>query len=153
MDVDLREVTDLTEALGHAPELDRYAEETLDEFRDEPLPPGVCARFFERKFDARETLFLVAESEPGRADLGMLLVGPFEDPLVGEAIPMVLVLHVDSEVRHRGLARALVNEATRILIGRGMTSLAARAGHNDDALISMGERWGFLRLWELMVLE
>ena len=30
---------------------------------------------------------------------------------------------------------------------------AGRAGHNDDALISMGERWGFLRAWELFVRE
>jgi hypothetical protein len=34
-----------------------------------------------------------------------------------------------------------------------MKALSARAGHNDDALISMGERWGFVRQWEMMVRE
>ena len=34
-----------------------------------------------------------------------------------------------------------------------MTELWARAAHNDDALISMGERWGFVRAWELMSAE
>jgi hypothetical protein len=40
-----------------------------------------------------------------------------------------------------------------VLAERGMRVLAARAGHNDDALISMGERWGFVRAWELMLFE
>jgi GNAT superfamily N-acetyltransferase len=66
---------------------------------------------------------------------------------------MVLVLYVEPDARHRGVARALVEEATRLLAARGLRRLAARAGHNDDALISMGERWGFVRQWELMLRE
>ena len=50
-------------------------------------------------------------------------------------------------------AKALVEGVSGLLRDRGMSTLAARAGHNDDALISMGERWGFVRQWELMVLE
>ena len=29
----------------------------------------------------------------------------------------------------------------------------AAFGHNDDALISMGERWGLVRTWELMAAD
>jgi len=66
---------------------------------------------------------------------------------------MVLILFVSPSARHGGLAGALVEAATAELAGRGIPLLAARAGHNDDALISMGERWGFVRQWELMVRE
>ena len=83
----------------------------------------------------------------------MCLVGPLEDPLLESRLPLVLVLYVDSAVRHRGLAGLLVEAASRELADRGIPRLAARAGHNDDALISMGERWGFTRLWELMLRE
>ena len=86
-------------------------------------------------------------------DLGLCLVGPFEDPLTAERTPMVLALYVEPAVRHRGLARALVDEARAVLAERGFHRLAARAGHNDDALVSMGERWGYVRQWELMLLE
>jgi ribosomal protein S18 acetylase RimI-like enzyme len=125
----------------------------MREFRDTPLPAGTAARFVARHFDEPESLLLVAESRPGAGDLGLCLVGPFEDPLTAERVPMLLVLHVDPAVRHRGLARALVDEARAVLSERGLESLAARAAHNDDALISMGERWGFVRQWELMIHE
>ena len=46
-----------------------------------------------------------------------------------------------------------MQEARRLLGQRGLRTLAARAGHNDDALISMGERWGFVRAWELLLYE
>jgi GNAT superfamily N-acetyltransferase len=66
---------------------------------------------------------------------------------------MVLLLFVSPDVRHRGLARAMVDAVTRVLAARGHEKLAARAAHNDDALISMGERWGFVRQWEMMLRE
>ena len=105
----------------------------------------------ERHFAHDAMLLLVAESEEGVH--GVLLTAPLEDPLTGEVVPIIVVLHVESDVRHRGLARALVTDARSVLAERGYGVLAARAGHNDDALISMGERWGFLRHWELMLHE
>jgi GNAT superfamily N-acetyltransferase len=153
MNASLRHVTELAEALELAPALEAYAAQAVSEFRDEPLPEGVCRRFFERRFEAEETVLLVAESARGRADLGVCLSGPFEDPLTAERVPMILIVVTSPDVRHRGLARAMVAEVARLLGARGATRLAARAGHNDDALISMGERWGFVRQWELMVRE
>lgn len=153
MEVLLREIDTPEEARGLAPRLDRLAEDALREYRDDPLPPGVGARLLERAFGAPESVLLVAESAQGRADLGLCVVGPLEDPLSGERMPMILLLHVEPDVRHRGLARALVDEARSILAERGIGRLAARAAHNDDALISMGERWGFTRQWELLVYE
>jgi GNAT superfamily N-acetyltransferase len=98
-------------------------------------------------------VLLVAESSRGKTDLGVCLTGPFEDPLIGARVPMVLLLFVSPDVRHRGLAHAMVEEVSRLLMERGHRTLAARAGHNDDALISMGERWGFVRQWEMMLRE
>ena len=153
MDVSLRQIEDLEEALSLGPVLDGYAEEALSEFRDSKLPPGVTERFLRKHFDADEFVMVVAESEAGRTDLGVCLVGPFEDPFVGDVHPMVMLLYVVPNARHRRLARALVDGVSGLLEQRGHHTLAARAGHNDDALISMGERWGFIRHWELMLRE
>lgn len=153
MEVELRLIESQTEAHELSAHIDEVAAEALSEFRDQPLPVEMSARFVASRFDEPETVLLVAESKPGAHDLGVCLIGAFEDPLTAERTPMVLVLHVDPAVRHRGLARALVDEARVILGERGFRTLAARAAHNDDALISMGERWGYVRQWELMLIE
>ena len=147
----LRHVEDRAEALELAPHLDRAAAEAMNEFRDTPLPPDVGRAFIERHFEAPAAVVLVAEAA-GQL-VGFCVTGPLDDPLTGEVTPMIVLLHVDVEHRHRGVARALAEEARRKLAARGLGKLAARAGHNDDALISMGERWGYLRHWELMLHE
>ncbi len=114
-------------------------------------PPGTARRFLERALGRPETLLLVAEGE-GR-ELGIAATAPFEDPLSGETTPIVVALYVDPSIRRRGVARALLAEARRLLAQRGETRLFARAAHNDDVLISMGERWGLVRAWELMSTE
>lgn len=149
----LRIVTERSEAAALAPALDAYASQALAEFRDSPLPEGVCRRFFERRFEDSQTALVIAESKRGAADLGVCLTGPFEDPLTAEEMPMVLILYVSPDMRHRGLGRALIDEAIRVLARRGHAKLSGRAGQNDDALISMGERWGFVRIWDLLVRE
>jgi len=149
----IRRIEDLQTALDLAPALEAYASQATAEFRDGPLPEGTCRRFFGRSFSEPETVFVVAETEPARCDLGVCVAGPFEDPLTGERMPIVLILFVSPSARHQGLAKRLVDEIARVLAERGITSLAARAGHNDDALISMGERWGFVRQWDLMLRE
>ena len=153
MDISLRQIEDLPTALTLAPVLDGYAREAAEEFRDIPLPAGVTQAFLERSFDETETVLIVAESSEGAMDLGVCLTGPFPDPLSAERLPLILILHVDPSVRHRRVARALVDGAAALLEARGYPVLTARAGHNDDALISMGERWGFVRQWELMMRE
>ena len=151
MQLTLRAIASLEEALGHAGSLEQAAADFHAQFSDEPLPPDTLAGFLRRSFAARETLLLSAEGD-GRS-WGLLLTGPFTDPLFGTTAPLILVLRVDPSLRHRGVAGELVAEAERILVSRGLSTLAARAAHNDDALISMGERWGFVRAWELMVKE
>lgn len=151
------ELLDLEQALELAPSLDAYVGEITAEFRDEPVEGGVARRLFERHFGEPETLVLTAwrESE-GRSDgppIGVCVTVPLVDPLLGDRLPLVVLLHVDRDYRHRGLAHQLIEHASRELESRGIRALAARAGHNDDALISMGERWGFTRVWELMVRE
>ncbi len=153
MDISLRQIEDLEVALSLAPVLDGYAREAAAEFRDDPLPTGVTEAFLRRSFEDTETVLVVAESAPGEMDLGICLTGPFADPLSAERVPLILILYVDPSVRHRRVARALVDGAAALLAERGMNHLAARAGHNDDALISMGERWGFVRQWDLMLRE
>ena len=153
MTPNLRLVTERREADALAPALDAYAAQALAEFRDTPLPEGVCRRFFERHFADAESLLVIAESARGAADMGVCLTGPFEDPLTGERMPSVLILYVSPGMRHRGLGRALMDETLRTLAERGHHKICGRAGHNDDALISMGERWGFVRLWDLLVRE
>ena len=75
------------------------------------------------------------------------------DPLVGDETPMILLLWTADPYRRRGMSKRLIENAAEILGSRGLHSLAARAGHNDDALISMGERSGFTRSFEVLVRE
>ena len=122
----------------------------------QPSAPSRRARspadgVLEQQLDRPETLLLQARD--GDETLGLCLIGPLVDPLMGTATPTVLVLHVAPSWRHRGLARALVQAASDTLKERGVAGLSARVGHNDDALISMGERWGFVRHWELLLRE
>jgi ribosomal protein S18 acetylase RimI-like enzyme len=152
-DARIRRIEDLHSALELAPALEAYASQATEEFRDGALPEGTCRRFFAKNFSEAETVFVVAETATGRCDLGVCVSGPFEDPLTGSRGSMVLILFVSPNARHQGLARRLVEEVSKALQERGIRSLAARAAHNDDALISMGERWGFVRQWELMVRE
>lgn len=153
MKLNLRRVERIEEALALATELDRHAAQFWAQFSDEPWPAGACERFLRQHFDARETVLVAALDGSRAAPWGVCLVGPLVDPLRGESLPTVLVLHVDPALRHRGVAHELIEEATKVLSARGVERLAARVGHNDDALISMGERWGFVRSWGLMVRE
>jgi len=153
MKLTLRTLDTLSQALELAPALDRHAAEFWTQFSDDPWPAGASERFLRRSFEARETVLIVAQDGERAEPWGVCLTGPFVDPLRGDTTPMVLVLHVDPALRHRGVARELVDEASRSLEARGLSRLAARAGHNDDALISMGERWGFVRAWEWMLRE
>jgi GNAT superfamily N-acetyltransferase len=149
----LRSVRKLEEALELAPDIDRRAAEFMAQFSDEPFPTGAAERFLRRHFDAPETVLLVARERKSSELLGLCLTGPLEDPLLGESVPMVLVLHVEPAARHTGVARQMVEMVSELLASRGLRRFAARVGHNDDALISMGERWGFVRVWELMLRE
>jgi GNAT superfamily N-acetyltransferase len=153
MDVILKQLETIDEALDLAPEIDRYAEQVIGELRDAPPPPGTGERLLRRVMEAPEGLVLVAHAKDGGQRIGMCVTAPLVDPLVGDSSPMIVVLEVDPDHRHRGLAGQLVRAARDTLGKRGLNDLGARAGHNDDALISMGERWGFVRVWEFMVRE
>ena len=147
----LRPVEELAEALSLGALLERGAAESGRGPREGQPRPDRARIFLERHFAAPESLLLLAE-ESGRPEpWGLCLTGPLEDPWSGERSPLILALWVEQRIRHRGVARALVKEAGRLLEERGVAPISARAAHNDDALISMGERWGFLRAWEYMV--
>ncbi len=139
---------DLTEALTLAARLDELAEEQTREVRAEDYPAGSVEAFLRAEFEAPETLLLVAREEGTSAALGLCLVGPGREPLTGESTPLILVLHVEPAQRHQSLAGQLVAAAERHLAQRGQTRLAGRVGAGDDALISIGERRGFIRRWE-----
>lgn len=151
MKLTLRTLATLPEALALTPLADLVATEFHEQISDAPFPAGATERFLRAHFEARETVVIVAEG-PDRA-WGMCWTGPFTDPLLGTTLPMIVILHVDPALRHRNVASELVREAEKVLRERGLTQLLARAPHNDDARISMGERWGFVRSWELMIKE
>ena len=153
MNLRLRPVDDLEEAFSLLTLLDLAAKEGGRNWRDEEMPPGVARRFLERSFGRPETVVIVAEEVEQREVLAVIASGPFEDPLSLEVAPMIVLLYVQPEIRHRGVARALILELTRCLVQRGFDALLARAGHNDDALISMAERLGMIRTFEVMSSE
>ena len=152
MDVQLRILTRPEEVPDLAPALETYATQVMAEFRDGPVPEGVGVQALTRAMEASAGVALTAHGDGG-GRIGFCVVVPFVDPLLGDAMPMVVALWTEVDHRHRGLAGQMVQAARRDLESRGHHILASRAGHNDDALISMGERWGFVRSWELMVRE
>ena len=152
MDIQLRRLRKLEEAASMGPELDEYIAQATSDFRDNAPAAGTGLKLLERALEAPEGLLLVAENHSGER-LGYCIVGPMIDPVVGDCWPMVLALWVHPDYRHRGLGGSMIRRVSADLQAAGGYALAARAGHNDDALISMGERWGFVRHWELMVHE
>ena len=54
------------------------------------------------------------------------------------------------ENRRAGVAAALLARAEKVYRGRGFDALAAEVPYQDDALISMGERRGYVREREWM---
>ena len=153
MEVELRQIEGREEAVALAGRIEECAAAAVAEYRTGALPEGTGVRIAEGHLDAPERVLLVAESEPGAADLGLCLTGPFEDPLTGDRLPFVRLLFVQPQLRHRGLSRAMQEEVRAILSERGLDALAGRAPYNDDALTSMGERWGYLRQWAFFVYE
>jgi GNAT superfamily N-acetyltransferase len=153
MQAPTRVVSERAEVLALAETLDARAAQFMAQFSDRPYPAGAVRRLLQSHFGDPALVLVVAESAPRGPLVGVCLVGPARDPLLGTTQPMILVLHVETAWRHRGIARELLERSAAELEERGLTSLAARVGHNDDALISMGERWGFVRTFEVMVRE
>ena len=153
MDVSLRLHSTLDDALDLAPALEVFIRESLEDLRDDPAPEGCGEGLLKRVIGTPEGVVLSAYLPGDGGRVGYCVTGPLLDPLAGDQSPMVLALWVDPDWRRRGLARALVARIREELGSRGLGVLSARAGHNDDALISMGERWGFVRSWEVMVRE
>jgi GNAT superfamily N-acetyltransferase len=116
-------------------------------------PEDVARHYLEVVLEAPEALVVRARPREVDRPLALAASAPAVDPLTGQRTPLLVLLYVDPSIRHRGVARALVRELRGALAGRGLGALWARAAHNDDALISMGERWGFVREWEWMSSE
>ena len=150
MNLSVQPLTDPAAMDALEPLAQELVEAALAEERDEGAPAGAGRGVLERALASDCGLILRAEAEDG-ALAGLLVCGPLADPLAGDVRPMVQLLWTAAPYRRRGLARGLVEQASQTLRARGHRTLAARAGHNDDALISMGERWGFVRSFELLV--
>ena len=151
MNLRLRTIATRPEAEG----VQALLEQAVREVRAQPdlRPEEVARRYLARLGGARELLLVVAEPREVARPLALAASAPFEDPLTGEVQALLVLLYTDPSIRQRGVARALTAELRRALAARGVKELWARAAHNDDALISMGERWGFVRAWELMSAE
>ena len=129
MDVTLQILEAPDDALALAQVIDVYAREVTAEFRDEPPAEGVGVRLVQRHFNAPECVFLVAREKERGERIGMCVTAPMEDPLIGDRMPLIVVLSVHSDYRHRGLASHMVRAVRAELEARGQTQIAARAGH------------------------
>jgi ribosomal protein S18 acetylase RimI-like enzyme len=151
MNLRLRTVATREEAQGTLALLEQAVREAgtgLDARR-----AGEIARRYLERLGPREALLVVAEPREVARPLALAASAPWEDPLTLERSAMLVLLYTDPSIRQRGVARALTRELRSALAARGVRELWARAAHNDDALISMGERWGFVRAWELLSAE
>lgn len=153
MNVRLKAIASADDAQARATDVERALTDSEDLaliLTDRPNPHELL----ERVIGQPESVFVVAESmapEDDGATVGLCLTGPLVDPLSAARIPIVLAFWVAPGYRHRGLARHLLEDVARQLLERGQPGLCLRTDHNDDALISMGERWGFTRRWEILL--
>lgn len=137
-------------------DLERYVIQVTAEWTDRAPGEGLGAALL-RRVDGNSAGLLLTAHAPGEqgqtgARLGYCVVVPLADPLTSLETPFIAALEVDRNHRHRGLARSMMEAVSAEMKRRGHPELAARVGHNDDALISMGERWGFVRSHEVMFL-
>ena len=153
MDISLRIHTDRESSSWLEEDLERLGVQASEEFRDTQIEPGLGKRLLDRAYESPAGLVLTAHPKGTDERIGIFLSVPTQEPLTGELLPFIAILEVNSRYRHRGLARQMVESATGKLRERGFFDLSVRVGHNDDALISMGERWGFIRNWEMMIRE
>jgi len=149
--LDLSLVTEKQQALTLGQEFEPQVLDALESMLPSDPGSGALTAFLERAFDEPETLLLVARERGGERVWGLCLVGAFVEPFTAQRLPMMLALWVDPSLRHRGVARALQVEARRLLMERGQSAFCTRASYNDDALVSMAERWGYVRQWEWML--
>jgi len=152
MNLKLKTVTSREEAAGLTALLEQAVRDAAPGW-SQPAGPEVAGRYLGETLGRPGALLIVAEQKEAGRPLALAASAPLADPLTGERVPLLVLLHVDPSIRQRGVARELVRELRRQLTARGQSGLWARVGHNDDALISMGERWGFVRDWELMSAE
>jgi len=112
-------------------------------------PHSAAQLLGDRTYGSGESFLIVAQDD-AKANKGFAVAVPFLDPLSGERRPLLLFLWVESGLRRHGIARAMVLELRRLLKLEGSKGLQARIPHGDDALLSMGERWGLVRQWEIL---
>jgi ribosomal protein S18 acetylase RimI-like enzyme len=155
LNLHLRTITTREEAQGTLALLEQAVREVgaSAELAGGKRTPSELARRYLERLGPREAVLVVAEPRGVARPLALAASAPFEDPLTGEVQALLVLLYTDPSIRQRGVARSLTGELRRALAARGVRELWARAAHNDDALISMGERWGFVRTWELMSVE
>jgi len=142
----ISQIETLADAMELSEYLDKAATASLAGIEHQAIQPGAALRFFEESLACDETGLWVAREEG--ALQGICMTGAWVAPISGERMAAVLALYVNADARHQGVSRALVQAALAELRQRGITHLGARVEHNDDARISMGERWGWTRGWE-----
>ncbi len=147
MDVTLRPIADLSEAPGLVGELEAYLAHHGPPSSAAAEPLLRCALTDEAG------LVLVALPRGGGERCGFCVTAPAREAWEAAGEPAIVALWTAPDYRHRGLARAMVADARQRLCARGYPRLRAWVEHGDDALISMGERWGFLRAREELIWE
>ncbi|MDE0905129.1 MAG: hypothetical protein OSB42_10915 [Planctomycetota bacterium] len=152
MNLSLKEISDPADCEALAPLAQRLVERSCEELRNDPAPEDCGLKLLQRVLQSPTGVILQTIGADGET-VGLIVTGPLIDPLVGDETPMVLLLWTADAFRRRGMSKGMIQSAAEILAGRGLHSLAARAEHNDDALISMGERSGFIRLYEVLLRE
>lgn len=106
--------------------------------------------FMQSSLGHPSTVLLIARDAKSEQFAGVMFVAARKDPFIGKEDPYIYLLYTVREFRRLGLAATLIDKGEEILRRRGQKSLSAPAGHNDDAIISLGERRGYLREIEFM---
>jgi len=149
------QIEELRQADGVGPYL-QWVEPAVGEIYPQERGPesGSSARnFLVKSLGQKESVYLLGREEKTGKFAGFLFIARREDSFLATSSPFAYLLFTHPDFRRLGLAASLLVEGEKVLKERGLTKLIAPATHNDDAIISMGERRGYLREREYMVKE
>jgi GNAT superfamily N-acetyltransferase len=141
----VREVARSEEFAGLLP-LFREALRSLPTAEEDPPDEEGARLAVEAAFGDPALLCLLAEEEGSAA--GFLLALPWSDPFLGKKGSEMRLCFVRPHSRRQGVAASLVARAERILAARGVASISLLLPTQDDPLVSIAERHGYVRVRE-----
>ncbi len=147
------ELKELSGEEAAGPLWDRIRRAAVENYPEDEVEEAAARAFVRESLAGKGSICLAGYDTGERKLAGVLFAGPYRHSFLAHRDAVIYWLYVWPEYRNLGLASQLLDRAESALAARGVGWLRAHAAHNDDRIISMGERRGYVREIEVMVKE